>query len=178
MTAIDAPVSRPAAVFRFTQRPLVLAAALAGILPALFCGDAMAGTWNAGNWGQMYWGTNPETTPVAPTVSNVTVDGTDLQITVADYAIGSGDDGWSVITRYEVTCGDAPTVVSTSPLLRLGDLEADTPYECTVRVANALGSSPAVVQLATTGAALQQGIPITIIYSALCRSANPPASCD
>ena len=156
--------------------PAVLLSLLASSLTAEF---TVAGTWGQGNWGQMYWGNNIESVPVnAPTISGVSVDGTDITLTISGYSPGSGADGWSLINSYAVTCGGAPTVVSSSPTVRVSDLAEDTEYQCSVVASNVLGDSPTRVQVAATEFAGATGIPIMIIYRALCDGANPPASCE
>ena len=53
-----------------------------------------AGTWNQENWGQMYWGDNPATAPVAAPTYTVKVDGDRFLVEFTNYAEGSGEDGW------------------------------------------------------------------------------------
>lgn len=145
------------------------------LLGALLSPPVSAGTWGQENWGAMYWGNNPVSAPVAaPIIESIVADGANLIITISDYA--PGQDGWSGITGYTVTCGDVGSLqTSESPVIIEG-LEGDTDYECSVIATNAEGNSPAAIQLATTDSVLG-GLNITIIYSALCRSANPPNSC-
>lgn len=144
---------------------------LSALLPTL---PALAGTWGAENWGQMYWGTNIPTTPQAPTVESIVADGSDLLVTIADYS--PGQDGWSTVISYSVSCGAVGTVMSDSSPVRIEGLESDTEYECVVEAINARGNSPATIRLAATDPALQ-GLNITIIRAALCSAENPPAGC-
>ena len=135
---------------------------------------AWSGTWGQENWGQMYWGTNPTSAPTqAPTIQSIVADGEDLVVTVADYA--PGDDGWSTILRFSVTCG-SQTVESTGSPVRVTGLESETQYDCAVTAINSFGDSTASVQVATTDS-LDAGINIVIIRAALCDSNNPPANC-
>jgi hypothetical protein len=144
---------------------------LGALLPTL---PVMAGTWGQENWGQMYWGTNTPTHPQAPTVASIVADGSDLLVTISDYA--PGQDGWSTVISYTVNCGAVGTVMSDSSPVRVQGLDSDTQYECSVEAVNAFGSSPATVTLAATDPVLQ-GLNITIIRAALCGSDNPPAAC-
>lgn len=133
-----------------------------------------AGTWGQENWGQMYWGTNPTSSPTqAPTIQSIVADGEDLIVTVADYA--PGDDGWSTIQTLSVTCGSQTVVANGSPV-RITGLEADTEFDCAVTASNAFGDSTASVQVAMTESS-SQGLNIVIIRAALCDSNNPPANC-
>lgn len=151
-------------------------ASLALLSLTMLATGAGAGTWGQENWGEMYWGSNPVSPPaVAPTVESIVADGTDLLVTISDYA--PGEDGWSGITGYTVTCGASGSVSSVSSPIRVEGLEGDTDYECIVTATNAQGESEPSLQLATTGSPLS-GLNITIIYSALCRSQNPPPVCN
>jgi len=76
----------------------------------------------------------------APDVLSIRADGTDLIVTINDYA--PGQDGWSGITSYAVTCGQASTVTSSTQRIIIEGLQSDTAYECTVIATNALGASP------------------------------------
>ncbi len=155
--------------------PVVAASLFALAFPAL------AGTWGQGNWGQMYWGTNAESAPVAPpVVSSITDDGNEIVVAIEDYPVGTGADGWLRATSFEITCtnGSSQSVaVSSAGVVRIPDLEPFTDYECTVQAFNDLGGSPGNVNLATTGAVLGDGLPISLLNAAICRRPSPPPSC-
>lgn len=137
---------------------------------------ANAGTWGDESWGQMYWGSNTTSAPlVAPTVSSIVADDSNLIVTIDDFQ--PGEDGWSGITTYAVSCGPPGTVNSSNPVVSVSGLEPDTEYECSVVASNAIGASPTTVTMVTTDPALQ-GLNVVIIRSALCKSNNPPPSCQ
>ena len=128
---------------------------------------AQAGTWGVGKWGQMYWGSNPETAPtVAPTV-NAQGDGTDITFTLTNLISGQ-QVGWSAITQFEVTCGNQPTVLISADNPRLTNLEPDTEYTCTIVALNEpngqTGRSPAGTFTATTDSL--GGLPVWLLYQA------------
>ena len=140
----------------------------------LLSATTQAGVWGDEAWGQMYWGDNPVTTPSAPAILSIAADGSDLIVTIADYQ--PGGDGWSVVTNYTVTCGQATNVASTAGSVRVTGLASETEYSCSVTAANARGDSEPTIQLATTEAELQ-GLNLILIRSALCASSNPPDNC-
>ena len=118
---------------------------------------AQAGTWGVGKWGQMYWGSNPETAPtVAPTV-NAQGDGTDITFTLTNLISGQ-QVGWSAITQFEVTCGNQPTVLISASNPRLTNLDPDTEYTCTIVALNEPNGQ--------TGEALLARSPLPLIHSA------------
>ena len=126
-----------------------------------------AGTWGTGKWGQMYWGSNPETAPtVAPTV-NAQGDGTDITFTLTNLLTGQ-QVGWSAITQFEVTCGSQPTVLISADNPRLTNLVPDTEYTCTIVALNEpngqTGRSPAGTFTATTDSL--GGLPVWLLYQA------------
>lgn len=136
---------------------------------------AHAGTWGQENWGEMYWGSNPVSVPIAaPIVRSIVADSTDLIVTIGGYA--PGQDGWSRITGYSVTCGSAGTITSDTSPVRITGLQSDTEYDCVVEAFNAQGSSPEAVKLAATDPEIQ-GLNIVIIRAALCASDNPATGC-
>ena len=123
---------------------------------------AEAGVWGSGKWGQMYWGSNPETVPIAPTVT-AEGDGTDITFTLTNLLTGQ-EVGWSAVTEFIVTCGGlAPVTVSASnPILT--DLDPGTEYTCTIVAVNAQGQSPPGTFTATTDS--MGGLPIWLLYQA------------
>ena len=128
---------------------------------------ANAGTWDSGKWGQMYWGSNPETAPtVAPTV-NAQGDGTDITFTLTNLLTGQ-QLGWSAITQFEVTCGNQPSVLISADNPRLTNLDPDTEYACSIIALNEpngqTGRSPAGTFTATTDSL--GGLPVWLLYQA------------
>ena len=143
---------------------------------AMSAASSHAGTWGAENWGAMYWGDNLTSAPIAaPNVLSIRADGADLIVTVNDFE--PGQDGWSGITSYSVTCGQAGTVTSLTQPIRIEGLQLDTAYECTVIAANALGQSPVTISLASTDEEVIQGLNMVLIRVAICSGDNPPESC-
>lgn len=142
----------------------------------LYAANSSAGVFGDENWGAMYWGDNLTSAPVAaPNVLSIRADGADLIVTVNDFE--PGQDGWSGITSYSVTCGQAGTVTSLTQPIRIEGLQLDTAYECTVIAANALGQSPVTISLASTDEEVIQGLNMVLIRVAICSGDNPPESC-
>ena len=137
------------------------------ILALMVVSPANDGTWGVGKWGQMYWGSNPETEPtVAPTV-NAQGDGTDITFTLTNLLTGQ-EVGWSAITQFEVTCGNQPTVLISADNPKLTNLDPETEYTCTVVALNEpngqTGRSPAGTFTATTDSL--GGLPVWLLYQA------------
>ena len=127
---------------------------------------ATAGTYGDENWGEMYWGNNPVTAPtIAPTIASAVATEDQITITLDDFPLGTGADGWSAVTSFTVTCGDASTEAIDNEVTITG-LDSDTNYACSVTANNARGESPVGVQLVTTAAALS-GINFILICSAV-----------
>ena len=115
----------------------------------------LAGVYGSENWGEMYWGDNPVSTPTAaPTISSVVARADQITITLDNFPQGTGADGWSAITSYIVTCG-ATTVETSDTAVTITGLDSDTEYSCSVSAANAVGNSPATVQVVMTDPELQ-----------------------
>jgi hypothetical protein len=134
--------------------------------------QALAGVYGSENWGEMYWGENPVSAPTqAPTI--VSADATEDQITITldDFPVGTGADGWSAVTSFIVTCG-ATTVESSDTAVTITGLDGDTDYSCSVTASNAQGDSPALVQVVTTDGALK-GLNIILMCSMIdCNAAT------
>ena len=141
--------------------------AISVMFPFLVCLgiDAHAGTWGQEKWGQMYWGTNATSAPTADPAYTVTIDGDQIIVEFTNYTEGSGEDGWSAITGYVVSCAGVDQATSSSPLVAVTDLDEDTEYNCTVKASNVLGDSPTVTFNATTES-LIGGLPIWLLYEA------------
>ena len=124
---------------------------------------ALGGTWGDGKWGQMYWGSNPESAPiVAPTV-DAQGDGTDITFTLTNLLAGE-QVGWSAITQFEVTCGNlAPMLVSAADP-RVTGLDPGTEYTCSIVAINDEGRSPTGTFTATTDSL--GGLPVWLLYQA------------
>ena len=117
--------------------------------------SSYAGIYGNENWGEMYWGSNPVTAPIAaPTILSATAAGDEIIITLSDFPQGTGADGWSAITSYTVTCGET-TVATTGTTVGISGLDFETEYSCSVSANNAQGSSPSQVTIVATGAELQ-----------------------
>ena len=131
-----------------------------------------AGVYGSENWGEMYWGDNPVTAPTdAPTITSVVATEDQITITLSDFPLGTGADGWSAVTAYTVTCGETSVETSDTSVTITG-LDSDTEYSCTVSASNAVGSSPTTVKVVMTDAMLQ-GLKLFLICSAIeCRSAT------
>ena len=139
---------------------------------SILSNSAFAGVYGEENWGEMYWGDNPVTAPgSAPTIISAVADEDEITITLDDFPIGTGADGWSAITSFTVTCGDFSTETTENQVIITG-LESDTEYACSVIASNAIGASPNAVRVVTTSPALQ-GINFLLICSAIdCGSNN------
>lgn len=138
------------------------------LIHLLMLPKAAAGTWGTENWGQMYWGDNPVTSPVvAPQVESVSVYGDTLTFQISEYS--PGQDGWSAIQSYTVTCGEGISETTTTQTLEVTGLDEETLYTCQIFATNAAGQSiPLVQQVATE--ALQQSLPVWLLYEASKRS--------
>lgn len=127
---------------------------------------ATAGTYGDENWGEMYWGNNLVTAPTAaPTIASATATEDQITITLDDFPSGTGADGWSAVTSFTVTCGDASADAIHNEVTITG-LDSDTNYACSVTTNNAQGESPEVIQLVTTAEALN-GINFILLCSAV-----------
>lgn len=124
---------------------------------------ALGGTWGDGKWGQMYWGSNPESAPIiAPTV-DAQGDGTDIIFTLTNLLTGE-QVGWSAITQFEVTCGNLAPVLVSAADPRVTGLEPGTDYTCSIVAINDEGRSPTGTFTATTDSL--GGLPIWLLYQA------------
>ena len=134
------------------------------LLILMFSGHALAGVYGSENWGEMYWGDNPATAPTsAPTIASAVATEDQITITLDDFPVGTGADGWSAVTSFIVTCG-ATTVETSESSVTITGLDGATDYSCSVTASNALGDSPALVQVVTTDSALD-GLNIMLICS-------------
>lgn len=126
-----------------------------------------AGTWGVGKWGQMYWGSNPETAPIVAPSVNAQGNGTDITFTLTNLLTGQ-EVGWSAITQFEVTCGNQPAVLVSADNPKLTNLDPGTEYTCTIIALNEpngqTGRSPAGTFTATTDSL--GGLPVWLLYQA------------
>lgn len=130
----------------------------------IFSGHANAGIYGSENWGEMYWGDNPATAPTqAATIASAVATEDQITITLNDFPVGTGADGWSAVTSFIVTCG-ATTVETSESAVTITGLEGDTDYSCSVTARNAQGDSPELIQVVTTDRALG-GFNIRLICS-------------
>ena len=136
------------------------------------CSHANAGIYGSENWGEMYWGDNPATAPTeAPTIASVVATEDQITITLDEFPVGTGVDGWSAVTSYTVTCGETSVEANGTEVIITG-LDSDTDYSCLVTASNAQGEGPEVVSVVTTAAGLK-GINFLLICSAIeCGRAN------
>jgi hypothetical protein len=139
------------------------------VLILIFSGHANAGVYGSENWGEMYWGDNPATAPTeAPSIVSAVATEDQITITLDNFPVGTGADGWSIVTSYTVTCGETSVSTAESSVIITG-LDSDTTYSCSVTAANAQGDSPALIKLVTTDT-LMQGMNFMIICAAIdCR---------
>jgi len=134
------------------------------IFLSLFSLPTLAGIYGSENWGEMYWGDNSATAPTqAPTIASVVATEDQITITLDDFPVGTGADGWSAVTSFIVTCG-ATTVETSESAVTITGLEGDTAYSCSVTASNAQGESPELIQVVTTDGALD-GLNIMLICS-------------
>ena len=133
---------------------------------------ANAGIYGSENWGEMYWGYNPATAPTAaPTIASAVATESQIIITLDNFPVGTGADGWSVVTSYTVTCGETSISTAESSITIAG-LDSDTSYSCSVTATNAQGDSPELIKVVATDA-LMQGMNFMIICAAIdCRARN------
>ena len=128
--------------------------------------EAHSGVYGAENWGEMYWGANPVTVPTqAPTIASAVATEDQITITLDDFPVGTGADGWSAVTSFIVSCG-ATTVETSESAVTITGLEGDSDYSCSVTASNARGDSPATVQVVTTDPLLK-GLNIMLICSVM-----------
>ena len=142
------------------------ALSLAVIAATLTPLSGTAGDWDQENWDEMYWDGEAVSKPTAAPQTQVAVDGTDISITILNYTEGSGEDGWSAILGYDVTCldsGGAQTYSGSS--FSLTDLDEETEYTCTVSAFNSQGYGPESQFVATTEF-MPGGLPIWLLYEA------------
>ena len=113
----------------------------------------------------MYWGDNPVTAPTQPpTIASAVATEDQITITLDDFPVGTGADGWSAVTSFTVTCG-ATTVETSESAVTITGLEGDTDYSCSITASNAQGDSPTLVRVVTTNPLLLKGLNIMLICS-------------
>jgi len=99
-------------------------------------------------WGKGHWGDNLETPPIlAP--SNLSIEsGLGIFIISFDFDSSNGNDGWSVIDQYAITCtnildeSDKISASTTTERLVIENLEPGAEYECVAFASNNLGEGP------------------------------------
>lgn len=134
------------------------------------CSNANAGVYGAESWGEMYWGPNPATAPLAaPTILSAVATEEQITITLADFPLGTGADGWSAVTSYIITCGETSVTTAETSVTIVG-LDSDTSYACSVTASNAQGEGPDLIKVVATDPAIH-GMNIILICAAIdCRS--------
>ena len=139
---------------------------LIGLVIALLSPFSLAGVYGSENWGEMYWGDNPVTAPTdAPTITSVVATEDQITITLSDFPLGTGADGWSAVTSYTVTCGETSVETSDTSVTITG-LDSDTEYSCSVSASNAVGNSPTALTVVMTDPILP-GLQLFLICSAI-----------
>ena len=138
----------------------------------LICSHANAGVYGSENWGEMYWGDNPASAPTeAPSIVSAVATENQITITLDNFPVGTGADGWSLVTSYTVTCGETSVSTAESSITITG-LDSDTSYSCSVTATNAQGDSPELIKVVATDT-LMQGMNFMIICAAIdCRARN------
>ena len=134
------------------------------------CINANAGIYGSEIWGVLYWGDNPATAPTeAPSIVSAVATEDQITITLDNFPVGTGADGWSAVTSYTVTCGET-SVTTSETAVTISGLDSDTNYSCSVTASNAQGDSPDLVKIVATDAVIQ-GMNIILICAAIdCRS--------
>ena len=90
--------------------------------------------------GTDYWGDNSVSAPlVSPQVESVTTDGDRIIFEIAEYA--AGQDGWSAIQSYSVSCGEGVAATTTDQTLVITGLDEETQSTCEIIATNAAGES-------------------------------------
>lgn len=136
------------------------------LLLLVACSHASAGIYGSENWGEMYWGDNPVTAPTAaPTIASAVATEDQITITLDNFPVGTGADGWSSVTAYTVNCGETSAEASGTEVTITG-LNGDTEYSCSVTASNALGEGPEIIRVVTTAAALR-GVNFLLVCSAI-----------
>jgi hypothetical protein len=119
-------------------------------LGLLYGNVSVAGVYGQENWGQMYWGDNAATSPTGlPSIESLSVTDNQVTIVIDSFPTGTGADGWSAVTSYNVTCGDVSVTTQESSVVLQG-LESGTEYSCTVSANNSFGAGPALARFVTT----------------------------
>ena len=127
---------------------------------------AHAGVYGAENWGEMYWGENPTSPPTGlPIIESVTTEADQITIALSEFPQGTGEDGWSAVTSYTVTCGESSADTIGNAVTITG-LDSDTEYSCSISAVNAEGEGPSRIELVITDRELN-GLNILLICSAL-----------
>ena len=136
----------------------------------VFSMNTTAGVYGDENWGEMYWGDNPATAPItAPTIASAVATEDQIIITLGEYPVGTGADGWSSVTSYTVTCGEA-SVSTVESSVTITGLDSGTTYSCSIVANNAKGDSPELIRVVATGD-LIRGMNFTIICASMdCRA--------
>jgi hypothetical protein len=142
-----------------------------------------AGTWGEGKWGTMYWGDNLETPPIlAP--SNLSIEsGPGIFIISFDFDSSNGNDGWSVIDQYVITCtnildeSDQISVSTATKSLTIENLDPGAEYECVALARNDLGEGPSSAGIQAE--ALKTGrLSTWLIHTSLCNKDPSREKCN
>jgi len=148
---------------------------IAGALLALSTTPVEAGVWGDGNWGRMYWGSNAETAPTVPPDVTPRVDGTDIFLELNNLQTPE-EDGWSVITGFDVRCGGLERMFVPFSNPQITDLDPGTEYQCVFVAVNDKGDSSGARFTVTTDEL--GGLPIWLLYLATQQANNAPFDSD
>lgn len=130
------PSGNPA-ILRFKQFRAFLVALL-----VVVSHSAVGAKYGNENWGQMYWGINNVSAPLAsPSILSTDIGTYSVTLVVEDFPAGTGEDGWSVVTAFKLQCANQ-SVTGQSSTLELDGLVTNTTYECFVLAINAFGEGP------------------------------------
>ena len=134
-----------------------------------------AGVWGDGNWGRMYWGSNPETAPTVPPDVTPRVDGTDIFLELNNLQTPE-ENGWSVITGFDVRCAGLERMFVPISNPKISNLDPGTEYQCVFVAVNDKGDSSGARFTVTTDEL--GGLPIWLLYLATQQANNVPVDTD
>ena len=149
---------------------------IAGALLALSTTTPVnAGVWGDGNWGRMYWGSNPETAPTVPPDLTPRVDGTDIFLELNNLQTPE-QNGWSVITGFDVRCAGLERMFVPISNPKITNLDPGTEYQCIFVAVNDKGDSSGARFTVTTDEL--GGLPIWLLYLATQQANNVSVDTD
>ena len=113
---------------------------IAGALLALSTTPVEAGVWGDGNWGRMYWGSKRRNRAHRPARRNSASrwNGHFLELNNLQTP---EQNGWSVITGFDVRCGGLERMFVPISNPQITDLDPGTEYQCVFVAVNDKGES-------------------------------------